>query len=84
MRVRFFDDLRRAVRRSAIAVALAGLLALGLAGGAAAQDIASAGNGGIAFASANGGAVSIGNVNSGFNTGNVIVVGNTGHWCGWC
>ena len=42
------------------------------------DDIASAGNGGTATASANGGAVSIGNVNSGGNTGNAIAVGDTG------
>jgi hypothetical protein len=40
-------------------------------------DVASAGNGGTATASANGGAVSVGNVNSGGNTGNAITVGNT-------
>ena len=38
---------------------------------------ASAGNGGVADASANGGAVSIGNVNSGGNAGNAIGVGDT-------
>jgi hypothetical protein len=41
------------------------------------EDIASAGNGGVATASANGGAVSIGNVNSGGNVGNAIAVGDT-------
>jgi hypothetical protein len=40
-------------------------------------DIASAGNGGVATASANGGAVSTGNINSGGNVGNAIGVGNT-------
>jgi hypothetical protein len=40
-------------------------------------DIASAGNGGVATASANGGAVGIGNVNSGGNAGNAIGVGDT-------
>ena len=40
-------------------------------------DIASAGNGGVATASANGGAVSIGDVNSGGNAGNAIGVGDT-------
>lgn len=40
-------------------------------------DIASAGNGGVATASANGGAVSIGNINSGGNVGNAIAVGDT-------
>jgi hypothetical protein len=40
-------------------------------------DIASAGNGGVATASANGGAVSIGDVNSGGNAGNAVGVGDT-------
>jgi hypothetical protein len=38
---------------------------------------ASAGNGGVATAGANGGAVSIGDVNSGGNAGNAIGVGDT-------
>ena len=41
------------------------------------SDIASAGNGGVATASANGGAVSIGDVNSGGNAGSAIGVGDT-------
>jgi len=41
-------------------------------------DTASAGNGGGALASANGGAVGVGDVNSGSNAGNVIGVGDTG------
>ncbi|MBW3632654.1 MAG: hypothetical protein KY456_06470 [Chloroflexi bacterium] len=40
-------------------------------------DIASAGTGGIATASANGGAVVIGDVNSGGNAGSAIGVGDT-------
>jgi hypothetical protein len=40
-------------------------------------DIASAGNGGVATAAANGGAISTGNINSGGNVGNAISVGNT-------
>jgi hypothetical protein len=40
-------------------------------------DTASAGNGGVASAAANGGAVSTGDINSGGNVGNAIVVGNT-------
>ena len=36
-----------------------------------------AGNGGVATASANGGAVGIGDVNSGGNAGNAIGVGDT-------
>jgi hypothetical protein len=40
-------------------------------------DTASSGNGGVADASANGGAVSIQDINSGGNVGNAISVGNT-------
>jgi hypothetical protein len=46
-------------------------------GDAATGDIASAGNGGVATASANGGAVSAGDINSGGNVCNAIGVGNT-------
>ena len=38
---------------------------------------ASAGNGGVATAGASGGAVSLGDINSGGNAGNAIAVGNT-------
>ncbi len=58
-----------------LAAALAELRAERLA---AQDDIAEAGTGGNATASANGGAVVIGNVDSGGNVGNVISVGNTG------
>ena len=78
MRVRLFEDSARSVGRGLAALLVAGLLWLALAAGAAAQDVARAGNGGVAVATANGGAVVVGNVNSGLNTGNVIVVGNTG------
>ena len=40
-------------------------------------DIASAGNGGVATAAGNGGAVSAGDINSGGNVGSAIAVGNT-------
>jgi hypothetical protein len=40
-------------------------------------DIASAGNGGVASASANGGVVSLADINSGGNAGNAIGVGDT-------
>ncbi len=40
-------------------------------------DVASAGNGGVATASANGGAVSAGDINSGGNVCNAIGIGNT-------
>lgn len=42
-------------------------------------DVASAGNGGVATAAANGGAISTGNINSGGNVGNAVSVGDT--WC---
>ena len=42
------------------------------------EDIAAAGNGGTATASADGGAISVGDINSGGNSGNSIVVGNVG------
>ena len=78
MRVRLFEDSVRMTGRGLVALAVAGLLWLALAAGTAAQDVARAGNGGVAVATANGGAVVVGNVNSGLNSGNVIVVGNTG------
>ncbi|MCD6059386.1 MAG: hypothetical protein K0Q89_2916, partial [Thermomicrobiales bacterium] len=37
---------------------------------------AAAGNGGTAVSEANGGTISIGDVNSGGNSGNTIIVGN--------
>src|SRR5215218_3712424 len=40
-------------------------------------EIASAGNGGVATASANGGAVSVGDINSGGNVCNAIGIGDT-------
>jgi len=40
-------------------------------------NTASAGNGGVASAAANGGAISTGNINSGGNVGNAISVGDT-------
>ncbi len=41
------------------------------------EDIASAGNGGVATADPNGGAVSAGDINSGGNAGNAIAIGDT-------
>ena len=46
-------------------------------GPAGPDDVASAGNGGVATASANGGAVSVGDINSGGNVCNAIGIGNT-------
>ncbi len=40
------------------------------------EDIAAAGNGGTATSSADGGAVAVGDVNSGLNSGNAIVAGD--------
>ncbi len=61
--------------------AVAALVGLGLLAStlsvAAHDEIAAAGNGGTAEASANGGAISIGNVNSGDNAGNAIGVGHS-------
>ena len=42
-----------------------------------ATDVASAGNGGVATSSASGGAVSVGDINSGGNVCNAIGIGNT-------
>ena len=41
------------------------------------DDIASAGNGGVASAAGNGGAAGLGNINSGGNVGSAIAVGDT-------
>jgi hypothetical protein len=46
-------------------------------GPAGPDDVASAGNGGVATASANGGAVSVGDINSGGNVCNAIGIGDT-------
>ena len=81
------DKDRSSTRRAALGVG--GLLAAAVAGvvpkRVAAQDlgdeirdaVASAGNGGVADASANGGAVSIQNINSGGNAGNALGIGDT-------
>ena len=53
------------------------LAATGGGHGVDSVDIASAGNGGVATAAANGGAISTGNINSGGNVGNAIAVGDT-------
>lgn len=61
-------------RRVVAGLAIAGLLTASLAGAAAAEEIAAAGNGGTVDNSANGGAVSIGDTNDGGNTGATTVV----------
>lgn len=70
--------------------ALAGIIIVALAGTtttASARDVwfdtAAAGNGGLAVANADGGAISLGDVNSGGNTGNTISVGNTTYGGVW-
>lgn len=62
--------------KAAFAGAVTGIV--GVTKVAAQEDIAAAGNGGTADASANGGAVATGDVNSGGNAGNAISVGDTG------
>ena len=72
---------RRRVIGGLLAAAVAGLVpkragAQSL-GDAIRDAVASAGNGGVANASANGGAVSIENINSGGNAGNALGIGDT-------
>ena len=88
MEARRFDAWARALARGR---ALKGLVGGGVAAvaavnvaGAQDDDTANAGNGGVATASANGGTVTIGDINAGGNTGNTIVVGNTGGDGGAC
>ena len=82
MRVQVLEDSVRVVRRGLVGLAAAGLLSVALVGGTAAQHEddaeAYAGNGGVAVAAANGGAVAVDDVNSGGNSGNEIAVGDTG------
>ena len=61
--------------KGVVAGAFAGLT--GIVAASAQDEIASAGNGGTATSSANGGAVAVGDVNSGGNAGNAIGVGDT-------
>jgi hypothetical protein len=61
--------------KGVIAGAFAGLAAVTQV--SAQEEIAAAGNGGTAEASANGGAVATGDINSGGNAGNAIGVGDT-------
>ena len=71
--------MKHLLTKGSLASALVGIGLLAATLGAAAQEeIAAAGNGGTADASANGGAVAVGDVNSGGNDGNVIGVGDTG------
>jgi hypothetical protein len=61
------------------AVVTGAVVGLAGVGKAAAQfiDTAASGNGGVATSSASGGAVSVGNINSGGNVCNAIGIGNT-------
>ena len=78
MPVQLFEDSARALRRGLTGLAAAGLLSLALVGGAAAEDdVAAAGNGGVAGAAANGGVVAVGDVNSGGNGSGLMLVGDT-------
>jgi hypothetical protein len=78
-----FDRLGQALgNRSKTHRPLGALLGFALAGSravplAAQDDIATAGSGGYATASSSGGAVGIGDVNSGGNVGNAVAVGDT-------
>lgn len=79
MRAQPFDASGWIARRGLTGRAAAGLLSLAVVGAAGAQEenVASAGNGGVATAEANGGDVVIGDIASGGNSGNVISVGDT-------
>jgi hypothetical protein len=71
-----FTGLLSAGRRLVAGLAIAGLLGVSLAGAALADDqIAASGNGGTSTNSANGGAVNIGDGNSGGTTGATISSG---------
>ena len=72
MKGRRFDEWAKAVAGGAAAFTAMGVQR------AAAQDTAAAGNGGTADASADGGSVSVGDVNSGLNSGGSISVGDVG------
>ncbi len=62
-------------RRAIAGLAIAGLVGASLSGAVLAQeDTAAAGNGGTVTSSANGGAVGMGNSNSGDTSGGVTVV----------
>ena len=69
--------MKNILAKGSVAGALVGVGLLVATMGAAADDIAAAGNGGTAEASGNGGAAAIGDVNSGGNAGNAIGVGDS-------
>ncbi len=78
-----FDRLGQALgKRTKTLRPLGAMLGFALAGlrsttSTAQNDIATAGSGGFATASSNGGAIGIGDINSGGNVGNAVAVGNT-------
>lgn len=73
--------LKHVLTKGSLVGAFAGISLIVSAVGAAAQEeIAAAGNGGTADCGANGGAVAIGNVNSGANVGTGIGIGDTVGW----
>lgn len=72
-----FERRVSAARRVAVGAAAAALLTVSLAGGVSA-DIVATGNGGESLATASGGPVTIGGVESGESTGSVIAVGTLG------
>lgn len=67
----------RFVTKGSMVSTIVGIDLLASTLGAAADEIAAVGNGGTGDGRANGGAVSLGNVNSGGNTGATIRLGNT-------
>ena len=70
--------MRRRLNKGAVAGVLVGIgLVASTLGAAAQEEIAAAGNGGTADCSANGGAVAVGDVNSGGNAGSGIGVGDS-------
>jgi hypothetical protein len=70
--------LLSAGRRLIAGLAIAGLLGAGLTGAVAAQEeTAAAGNGGTVTTDANGGAVSVGDGDSGGNTGSTVSGGDS-------
>src|SRR5687768_13279405 len=83
MGIERFDAVVKALASSGSRRRLLGGLLAAVAAGwrpswtSAQEEIAAAGNGGTADASANGGAVATGNLNSGENAGHAIGVGDT-------
>jgi hypothetical protein len=66
------------LKRGALGALVSGTFFAAQNSASADDEIAAAGNGGTADASANGGAVALGDINSGGNAGNAIGLGDTG------